>query len=178
MKLRIVSGQLRGRRINAPRNLPVRPTTDRAKEGLFNILQNELRLEEISALDLFSGTGNISYELASRGCTDITAVENDRLAAKFIADMAERLDISGLKVIHSDALNFLGQTPHRFDFIFADPPYDYQDYHSLLEIVKNQGPLHDEGLLVVEHDTKVTLPGPEPWQTRTYGRSSFSFYQF
>src|SRR5215203_5417152 len=122
--MRIISGSMGGRRINPPANMPhTRPTTDIAKEGLFNILQNNLEFEELKTLDLFGGTGSISYELASRGVTDLTIVEKDPKMFDFIKKNAEALKIENLQVVRSDVFKFIENCTEQFQFIFAGPPY-------------------------------------------------------
>jgi 16S rRNA (guanine966-N2)-methyltransferase len=122
--MRIISGSHKGRRIIAPKSLPVRPTTDRAKEALFNILQHRIDLYEVKALDLFSGIGSISFELSSRGCPDITSVDKHFGCIRFISETTEKLGLDGIHTVKSDVFQYLDRTSARFDFIFADPPYD------------------------------------------------------
>src|SRR5215211_6625093 len=122
--MRIISGTLGGRRINPPANMPhTRPTTDIAKEGLFNILQNNLDFENIKTLDLFGGTGSITYELASRGAADVTVIEKDAAMHSFIKKTVEMLKIENCKVIRMDVFLYLSSCIEQFDFIFAGPPY-------------------------------------------------------
>src|SRR4028119_1058985 len=122
--MRIISGFLGGRRINPPSNMPyTRPTTDIAKEGLFNILHNNLEFEDLKTLDLFGGTGSISYELASRGAADLTIVEKDSQMFNFIKKTAEDFKIENLKLIKSDVFKYIESCTEQFDFIFAGPPY-------------------------------------------------------
>src|SRR3954454_21852136 len=122
--MRIISGRLGGRRVTPPANMPyTRPTTDIAKEGLFNILQNNLDFEELKTLDLFGGTGSISYELASRGVPDLTIVEKDTQMFAFIKKTAAALQLENFKVVKSDVFKFIEQCSEQFDFIFAGPPY-------------------------------------------------------
>ena len=120
--MRIISGKYKGKRLMAPKKLPVRPTTDFAKEGLFNILNNKIRFDEVSLLDLFSGTGNISYEFASRGTDEVTSVDAHYGCVKYINQISEELDFS-IKTVKSDVFKYLKTTPFTFDVIFADPPY-------------------------------------------------------
>ena len=123
--MRIISGTYKGRKIIAPAKLPVRPTTDMAKEALFNILNNQYYFDDISVLDLFSGTGNISYEFASRGTEDITAVDDHYACIKFINDTAELFEMP-IKTIKSDVFKFLENFGQQYSIIFADPPYDFE----------------------------------------------------
>lgn len=175
--IRIISGKYRGKRLQAPRNLPVRPTTDMAKESLFNILNNHFHLDEVKALDLFSGTGNISYELASRGCSDITAVDNNLACIRFIEKTAEQMQIDGLRVIKADVQQFVQKDFANYDLIFADPPYDYENYADLVEAVFKNSLLSEEGMLVIEHQSRSSLETLNNFQeSRKYGNVRFSFF--
>ena len=177
--MRIVSGHLKGRRIKAPKNLPVRPTTDMAKEALFNILNNQYYFDEISVLDLFAGTGNISYEFASRGSAQITTVDNHFGCIKFINNTTEDLQIQ-LSAIKSDVFKFLEHTPQKFDIIFADPPYDLklELFNLISKIVAERMLLNEEGVLIIEHAKHSKLLKENGFlQTRNYGSSAFTFFK-
>lgn len=175
--IRIISGRFRGKRIKAPTNLPVRPTTDRAKESLFNILNNHFYFEDISALDLFSGTGNISFELISRGCTDVTAVDSNPGSIKFITRIADEMKLEGLRIIKGDAKQYLSREYKSYDLIFADPPYEYEDYESIVEQVFLKNLLNEDGLLVIEHQSKKNFENlPDFIEVRPYGNAAFSFF--
>ncbi|MFB6257670.1 MAG: RsmD family RNA methyltransferase [Flavobacteriales bacterium] len=157
-----------------------RPTTDRAKEGLFNILQNRFDLDTVEVLDLFAGTGSISYEFCSQGSTIVTAVEKDRQLTAFIRDTAEDLGMERLHVRHEDALRFLDQTEGSYDLIFADPPYERMKlYQEVLERVRDRVLLKEGGVLILEHD-EGTEPGKgaELQERRSFGNSCFSFFVF
>lgn len=172
--MRIIRGTHRGKILRAPSNLPVRPTTDMAKEGLFNVLENHLHWDEIRALDLFSGTGNLSYELASRGCPDVTAVDQFRDCVRFISKTATALSFP-IRAVSEDALRFLQRNPSRWDLIVADPPYDYADYPALADACINR--LTPEGILVLEHGADTHFDGhPNLKQVRRYGSVHFSFF--
>ena len=134
--MRIVSGKYKGKRIEAPKNLPVRPTTDMAKEALFNILNNRYYFDEISVLDLYAGIGSISFEFASRGCTDVTSVDRHQGCVKFLEKTSQALDAE-LRCLKSDALDYLKKTGNKYDVIFADPPYDLDqsEFESLVDLV-------------------------------------------
>lgn len=176
--MRIISGTFKGRTIRAPKNLPVRPTTDMAKEGLFNILYNRIELEEISILDLFCGTGNISLEFASRGVADITSVDGNHKCVGFVKSMFDDLNVSKAKTFKSDCLKFVENTPNTWDIIFADPPYDYSEYDDLVEEILSKPLLNAEGILIVEHPKEVSFDKVNEYQeTRKYGRVHFSFFQ-
>ncbi|RLD62166.1 MAG: 16S rRNA (guanine(966)-N(2))-methyltransferase RsmD [Bacteroidetes bacterium] len=176
--MRIISGKNKGRKIVAPANLPVRPTTDMAKESLFNILNNLIDFEGLDVLDLFAGTGNISYEFASRGCNSITSVDSNNNCARFINETAEKLDFKNLKVIRSDAKMFLNNAYGKWDVIFADPPYDMQDTGFIPTITNNRKLLNPNGLLIIEHnEAKDFSKHSGFFDHRKYGKVNFSFFQ-
>ena len=177
--IRIISGTHKGRRILAPKQMEVRPTTDYAKESLFNILNNLYDFSEIRALDLFSGTGAISYELASRGCEDITAVDSNVYAWKFIQETKDKLGFSNrIKVIKGNAFSFLkAPAGNGYDLIFADPPFDMKNTGQLPELVFAQQWLKPGGRFVLEHPHDAELPVSEHFlEKRTYGNVNFSIY--
>ncbi|MDP2422853.1 MAG: RsmD family RNA methyltransferase [Bacteroidales bacterium] len=176
--MRIIRGLYRGKQIVAPRSLPVRPTTDYAKEALFNILENLVGIEEISVLDLFAGTGSISYEFASRGCMDITSVDNHLQCTNFINRTKDMLGIDKLNVVHSDVFRFLRTCGRSFDLVFADPPYVMENIDKLPEIVMRSNVLKDNGLFILEHTKRLTFSHePAFWQHRNYGGVNFSFFR-
>ena len=174
--MRIISGSHKGRRLFAPKTLPVRPTTDRSKEALFNILQHQFSFENIVVLDLFSGTGNISYEFASRGVSEITAVEQNRKCVAFIDKTSEGLDFT-INTIQSDVIQYLTNSQKNFTFIFADPPYDW-DYIAYENLIDKAIPrLEEHGLLIIEHEKKYFFDRHSNWgNSRVYGNNSFSFF--
>ena len=176
--MRIVSGKLKSRRITAPKNLPVRPTTDLSKESLFNVINNRFEFSEIKVLDLFSGTGNISYEFGSRGTTDITAVEAEFKCVKFIIETTQTLDLP-IHVIKNDVYKFLQTTKSEYDIIFADPPYHLpQDsFDEIVNLVNERKLLKEEGLLIIEHSPNTKLAHhPNLVLEKKYGGSIFSFF--
>jgi 16S rRNA (guanine(966)-N(2))-methyltransferase RsmD len=176
--MRIISGTHKGRRLIAPRNLPVRPTTDFAKEGLFNILRNRYDLETLTVLDLFAGTGNISYEFASRGAPHITAVDAHYGCIQFMEKVSNDFNFP-ITAIKADVLRFLDTATTPFDLIFADPPYDF-DVQQLTEIVSKifqKELLTTDGILIIEHGKHTSLSELEHFQEfRKYGSSVFSFF--
>jgi 16S rRNA (guanine966-N2)-methyltransferase len=175
--MRIISGQFRGRRIQAPTNLPVRPTTDMAKEGLFNYLSARIELDGIRALDLFCGTGNISFELISRGAASVTAVDKHPACCKFVSSCANQLKAGVVKVFNTDSLVAIERCREQFELIFADPPYDYTRYSELVQGVLTGNLLQPDGLFVVEHANHIDfslIPGFI--ETRNYGKVHFSFF--
>jgi len=177
--MRIISGIHKGRRLTAPKKLPVRPTTDMAKEALFNILNNRYYFDEISVLDLFAGTGNISYEFASRGTDQISAVDSNYGCIQFISDTSEvlKMDISGIK---SDVFSYLEKTKAKFDIIFADPPYTIplEEFERIPTLVFENDLLLDKGILIIEHGNQTQLSHLDYFsEKRKYGGSVFSFFE-
>lgn len=177
--MRIISGIHKGRKIQAPKNLPVRPTTDMGKEALFNILNNQFYFDEISVLDLFSGTGNISYEFASRGTEKILAIDAHYGCVKFINQISEKFEMP-IQAIKSDVFKFLDQTHQKFDLIFSDPPYnfDIELFHKIPQVVFQNNLLEDGGMLIIEHSKHTDLSPIEYYiQTKSYGGNAFSFFE-
>ena len=176
--MRIISGDLGGRRINPPAKMPyTRPTTDIAKEGLFNILQNNLDFEELKTLDLFGGTGNISYELASRGVNDLTIVEKDTQMFSFIKKTSESLGLKNFKVVKSDVFRFIEQCREKFDFIFAGPPYALQNIDDLPRLIFEKELLNENGWFILEHTPKNDFESfPFFKSARNYGTTIFSIF--
>lgn len=176
--MRIVSGTYKGRRITAPKKLPVRPTTDMAKESLFNILNNHFYFDELRVLELFAGTGNISYEFASRGCPDIVAVDADMGCVRFINQTSNELEM-GIRALKQDVFTFLEKNREQYNLIFADPPYAMEQelFERLVQLVFERGLLAPEGQLVVEHSKQSSLEHlPQFLSQRKYGGTSFSFF--
>ena len=174
--MRIISGTHKGRRLIAPNTLPVRPTTDRAKEALFNILENRYYFDEKNVLDLFSGTGNISYEFASRGCEKIVAVDNNYNCVNYIEKTTKDLDFN-ISSIKSNCLQYLKNCKQQFNFIFADPPYNYNQYKELKNIVIDNNLIKKDGCLIIEHD-KETIFKEDNVELRKYGTIHFSIFSF
>ncbi|MBU1369440.1 MAG: 16S rRNA (guanine(966)-N(2))-methyltransferase RsmD [Bacteroidetes bacterium] len=175
--MRIIRGKYQRRQIHAPANLPVRPTTDMAKESLFNILENQLDFPDIDALDLFSGTGNIAFELASRGCQSVLAIDQNKACVQFIKDTIKQLEMDNLHVIRMDVFKFLPGTPQQFDLIFADPPYDSNHYELLAELILESNLLKPDGILVIEHSANIDYSTKPCFSAlRNYGRVHFSFF--
>lgn len=149
-----------------------------AKESLFNILENHFDFEEIIALDLFAGTGNISYELVSRGCQRVTAVDENNNCIKFIRDTANKLNMEELLAIRSDVFRFIPMHKMKYDLIFADPPYDSQHYDLLVNLVLENNLLKEDGLFVVEHNKFLDFKDhPRFVEQRRYGKVNFSFFK-
>ena len=175
--MRIISGRNKGRNILAPANLPVRPTTDMAKESLFNILGNHIIFSEISALDLFTGTGNIAYELVSRGCKQVTAIDSDFRCIRFVRQVMEKLGYNEIIPVQTDYAAFLSRATNRWDLIFADPPYSMNDIERIPALVWEKGLLNNRGWLVIEHDKYHDFSNLNGFfDHRKYGRVNFSFF--
>ncbi len=177
--MRIVSGKHKGIRIFAPKNLPVRPTTDMAKEALFSILNNNYYFDEIIALDLFSGIGSICLELASRGVVDITSVDRHKGCTRFITETAEKLDLN-INILTIDVYKFLETTTKQFDVIFADPPYEFsqEKFEKIHQLVFKQQLLTKTGMLIIEHGNKTDLKHlPNFVKSKRYGGNFFSFFE-
>ncbi|WP_298766580.1 RsmD family RNA methyltransferase [uncultured Polaribacter sp.] len=177
--MRIISGKLKSRRISAPKNLPVRPTTDMAKESLFNILNNTFYFDAIDVIDLFSGTGNISYEFASRGTKSIYAIDAHFGCIKFINETAKKLDLN-INTFKSDVYKFLDKTPLKADVIFADPPYDFNEeqFLKIADVVFEREIINEGGVLIIEHSkhTDLTKHSHHSYDKR-YGGNVFSFFE-
>ncbi len=176
--MRIISGSLGGRRIHPPAKMPyTRPTTDIAKEGLFNILQNQLDFEELITLDLFGGTGSISYELASRGVPDLTIVEKDDRMFAFIKKTAAELGLKNFKVVKSDVFRYIEQCTQQYDFIFAGPPYALQTIDDLPKLIFEKKLLKEGGRFVLEHTPRNHYENfPFFRSARHYGTTIFSTF--
>jgi len=175
--MRIIGGRLKGLRLNPPKNLPVRPTTDLAKEALFNILQNKIEFEDIRVLDLFSGTGNISMEFASRGAAQVISVDRSVQCVHYLKDTARQHGLTNIKTFKDDVFKYLQLETDQYDLIFADPPYDMNQIPEIPKIVFEKNLLLPGGLLIVEHQSMQNLSNhPAFSEQRKYGHSSFSFF--
>ena len=176
--MRIISGEYRGRKITPPVSMPnTRPTTDIAKEGLFNILHHRIELEGIKTLDLFGGTGSISYELASRGAADLTMVEKDAVMHDFIKKNMELLKAQNYKVLRLDVFSYLSSCNEKFDFIFAGPPYALGTIDELPKIIVEKKLIADGGYFVLEHTPRNTYEKFAGFEfQRNYGTTVFSFF--
>ncbi|MBL7922853.1 MAG: RsmD family RNA methyltransferase [Bacteroidia bacterium] len=177
--MRIISGLHRGRHIQAPKNLPVRPTTDYAKSGLFNILAHRYAFKKLRVADLFAGTGSITYEFLSRGCENITAVDKHPGCVRFIRDTLHLLGAgTGVQAIQADALTWLKRHPGTFDIILADAPFAETPANELTDIVLGRDLLAKNGVLIIEHarhSDLSSLPGFS--EMRQYSNVCFSFFK-
>ena len=177
--MRIISGKFKGRRIFPPKNLPVRPTTDMSKEALFNVLNNHFSFEGLKILDLFAGTGNISYEFASRGSDNITSVDGDFGCVKFIKQVAEEYDFN-IAAMRSDVFKFIEKNSNSYDIIFADPPYalDQKIFENIVTLVFQRELLREDGMMVIEHSKYTKLDHMIHFSfKKSYGGSIFSFFE-
>ncbi len=177
--MRIISGEFGGRKINPPANMPhTRPTTDIAREGLFNILQHRIDLDGIKTLDLFGGTGAISYELASRGAADLTIIEKDAAMHDFIKKNMEMLKVENCKILRLDVFQFLNSCNDIFNFIFAGPPYSLGTIDEIPKIVVSKNLIAEGGYFVLEHTPRNNYEKYIGFEfQRNYGTTIFSFFQ-
>lgn len=178
--MRIISGKYKGRRIQAPKNLPVRPTTDLSKESLFNILNHQFNFSGLKILDLFSGTGNISYEFASRGAEPIISVDADYDCVNFIKKTAQQFEMD-ITAIKSDVYKFLEKNKATYDIIFADPPYDFsqEQFERIVTLIFENELIAEDGLVVIEHSPHTLLEHLDNFSnSRKYGSSIFSFFEY
>jgi 16S rRNA (guanine(966)-N(2))-methyltransferase RsmD len=176
--MRIISGTFKGRRIAPPKNITARPTTDFAKESLFNLLTNRMDFEDVDMLDLFAGTGGIGIEFISRGAREVTAVEMAHTQQNFIISCCKQLGIRNLHLIRGDVFKFVKTCHVQYDFIYADPPYDLPQLATLPDLIFEQEILKEEGYFVLEHSKNNDFSThPHFIETRNYGSVHFSFFQ-
>ena len=176
--MRIIGGYLKGKNILPPANYAARPTTDFAKEGLFNILINEYDIEELTVLDLFSGTGSISFEFASRGCKDIISIEMNPAHTKFIKQVASTYKVKGMQVIRHNVFDFLEICTKKFDIIFADPPYAIEGLDTIPDKVFAKELVNKNGYLILEHPGTFNFEEhPNFVKEKKYGNVHFSFFE-
>ena len=175
--MRIIGGKLKGKTICPPAGYKARPTTDFAKEGLFNILDNEYEFEGLAVLDLFGGTGAISYEFASRGAGEIYCIEMAPSNASFIKNQAAKLGLRNVTVVHHNVFDFLEICTKKFDIVFADPPYSLEGLADLPEKILSAGILHPDCYLILEHPGTYSFSdNPSFIKERKYGNVHFSFF--
>lgn len=176
--MRIISGKFKARRITPPNNIQARPTTDFAKEGLFNLLSNQVDYEDLNVLDLFAGTGSISLEFISRGCKSVTAIDLNERHCAFIRKTCADLKIDNLLVIKADVFKYIGKSRIQYNLIFADPPYDLENLAELPDLIFNNKLLAEGGLFILEHSAKNNFEShPHFIEHRHYGNVNFSFFE-
>ncbi len=176
--MRIIGGKYKGRRIIPPGNLKARPTTDFARESLFNILNNRIDFEEITVLDLFSGTGSISYEFASRGAMEVHLVEKDVRHIAGIRRIINEMGISNIKTIHIDVRTYLRACKIKYDIVFADPPYEINWLKELPDLVFGADVVKEDGFFILEHPKNMSFAGHNLFfEHRNYGGVNFSFFR-
>lgn len=176
--MRIIGGFHKKRQITLPSKIDISPTTDFAKEALLNILRYYTDFIDIDVLDLFSGTGNLSYEFASRGAKNVIAIEKDEFWYKFILQNIEKIKLQSISVYQVDAFQYIANSYDRFDIIFADPPYNIENIEKIPDLIFDNKLLNDEGLLIIEHSAKISFQNhPRLIDHRAYGKVNFSFFQ-
>lgn len=174
--MRIIRGKYKGRRFNPPKSIKARPTTDFAKESLFNVLENQIDFDDLNVLDLFSGTGNISLEFASRGASSVLSIDNSYHSVKFINQQAKEWELP-VRSYKNNVFKFLKKPIGSYDLIFADPPYAMDDIDKIPGLIFNSDLLKPDGLLIVEHGQESDLSDQEFFiEKRTYSRVNFSFF--
>ena len=176
--MRIIRGKFGKRRFDVPKNITARPTTDFARENIFNVLENMLDFEGLTALDLFAGTGAISFEFISRECSEVTAVEMANTQANFIKSVKQKLSADNLRVIKGDVFKFVETCSNKFDIIFADPPYDHPRFGEIPSLILNSQMIKPGTLVIVEHSRDYDFSElPHFSEQRTYGSVNFSLFQ-
>ena len=175
--MRIIAGTLKGRRLNPPANLPVRPTTDMAREGLFNILNNYVDFEDCTVMDLFAGTGAMSIEFISRGVREVTSIDINNACTDYIKSEAQHLELRNLRVVRADVFDLLKRANRKFDIVFADPPYAIEGLETLPDLVFEHQLLNEDGIFILEHPREYSFEEhPHFWQHRNYGKVNFTFF--
>lgn len=175
--MRIISGKYKGKIISPPAGLGVRPTTDFAKTGLFNILNNHFNFEDVSVLDIFCGSGSITYEFLSRGCSNIIAVDKNFNCIKFIREFVKGLNENRVKIVCHDAFKLVAASTEQFDIVFADPPYAMKEVESLPDLIFNKKILTPNAWFILEHRDNLSFDQhPFFKERRTYGNVSFSIF--
>lgn len=176
--MRIITGIYKGRHFDIPRTFKARPTTDFAKENIFNVLNGYIDFDGASALDLFAGTGSISLEMLSRGCRPVVSVEADRDHARFIADCMKKIGTADNVLVRGDVFRFVKKCHSQFDFIFADPPYALEELPQIPQLVLDGQILREGGIFVFEHGKNYDFSGhPRFLEHRSYGSVNFSLFR-
>ena len=176
--MRIIGGEFKRRRFDVPKNITARPTTDFARENLFNVLENRLDMEDIIALDLFAGTGAVSFELISRGCQKVVSLEKASTQFSFIIKVMKELKTDRLIPVRGDVFKYIAQTREKFDFIFADPPYDLKGLETIPGLIFENDLLKEGGIFILEHGRNNDFSEmPQFVEKRVYGSVNFSFFE-
>jgi 16S rRNA (guanine(966)-N(2))-methyltransferase RsmD len=176
--MRVITGKYGGRKFHPPDNIPTRPTTDFAKTGLFNILNNHIDFVEVKFLDLFAGTGSLSYEFASRGCEQIISVDQDLNCANFIKKTISEWKISGMQVVRSDVFSFINSCREKFDIIFAGPPYKLTNIPQIPDLIIERGLLNENGWFILETSPEHQFTNHSRlFHHRNYGGTHFHFFR-
>lgn len=175
--MRVISGKYRGKRVTPPKNFPSRPTTDMAKEGLFNILENRIYWEDLNVLDLFSGTGNISVEFLSRGVKGVLSIDVNPISTRHLAKLKDEFDDDNWTILRRDVFRFLSHHSVKYELIFADPPFELKGVERLPELVFDNDLLKSEGILIIEHGREISFKNhARCTDERNYGGVFFSFF--
>lgn len=175
--MRIIAGSLKGRRLNPPTTLPVRPTTDMARESLFNILGNYIDYEDCTVMDIFAGTGAVSLEFISRGAKEVTSIDINTQCTDFIKESACQFNVNNIHVVRADVFDLIKRAYKKFDIIFADPPYALENLGKLPDLIFEHDLLSEEGLFILEHPREYQFEEhPHFWQHRNYGKVNFTFF--
>lgn len=176
--MRIIRGKYGRRRFDVPTNITARPTTDFARENIFNVLENYQDFEGLSALDLFAGTGAITLEFASRGCECVTAVEKAATQFNFIRKVVQQLNAQNIRIVKGDVFQYVERCDTKFDMIFADPPYNLENFGEIPKLILNSRMLKDDTIIIIEHSKAYDFSHlPHFWQHRTYGSVNFSLFR-
>jgi 16S rRNA (guanine966-N2)-methyltransferase len=176
--MRIIGGEYKGRIFRPNKKFKARPTTDAAKEALFNILENRFEFSNKTMLDLFSGTGSIGYEFISRGCIESTFIESNFVHYRFILEVLESLKIENARVFKSDVFKYIKTSHQKFNFIFADPPFDFKNFSNIPDAVIDADILEENGLFILEHPREFQFLKHKNFkEIRTYGKVNFSFFE-
>lgn len=175
--MRIISGSHKGRRFSPPKNLPVRPTTDFAKEGLFNVIRNQIDLEGCSILDLCAGTGSVSFEFASRGAASVLSIDSHYGCVKYINKQAQDFGLDTIRAIKTDLFPFINKLNQAYDIVFADPPYQLEGVEGIPDLLLSKNCLNEEGLLIFEHSRDYEFSSHKRFvSSKKYGNVNFTFF--
>lgn len=176
--MRIISGKFKGRRLSPPKNIKARPTTDMAREALFNVLSADWDFSNVKVLDLFTGTGAVSLEFISRGAKSVTAIDIEMISKRFISQTIREWEIDNMRIVRADVLKLASKANESFDIVFADPPYGHKRFAEIPQLILDSGWLAKDGLLIVEHSEDHNFEDhPNFSAHRSYGTVNFSFFR-